>query len=158
VTTNDAALLNLNKTRTLAWMMAAAEAMQEVEAVGGVGRGEVHANIACDGCQMSPIVGARWKCRVCADLDLCDACHTAFAVAGNTVHTAGHVFCCQEAAVPMDAERLAQVLTDYHRMGECEKVIDLHDEIYTVAAQAQPQLASKHAHQHTNLPAQQGTT
>jgi len=29
----------------------------------------------CDGCQVSPIVGARWQCTVCADFDYCDTCY-----------------------------------------------------------------------------------
>jgi hypothetical protein len=33
---------------------------------------EVHKNVTCDGCELSPILGARWKCSVCADYDLCD--------------------------------------------------------------------------------------
>jgi len=34
----------------------------------------VHSHIACDGCQMFPLVGTRFKCMVCADFDLCMAC------------------------------------------------------------------------------------
>jgi uncharacterized CHY-type Zn-finger protein len=38
----------------------------------------LRSNAVCDGCQMCPIVGARWKCSVCADFDFCDACHSEF--------------------------------------------------------------------------------
>merc|ERR1711963_874828 len=31
----------------------------------------VHAVIVCDGCEMTPIKGTRYKCLVCADFDLC---------------------------------------------------------------------------------------
>ena len=62
-----------------------------VEIVCGSGDGdEVHAGVTCDECNMSPIVGTRWKCCMCADFDFCNACHTAFAVQGNTsIHIAG---------------------------------------------------------------------
>jgi len=34
----------------------------------------VHDGVTCDGCQVSPIVGIRYKCFVCRDFDLCAAC------------------------------------------------------------------------------------
>jgi hypothetical protein len=34
----------------------------------------VHSNIKCDGCGQHPIYGARYKCTVCHDFDLCSAC------------------------------------------------------------------------------------
>ena len=34
----------------------------------------IHHNIACDGCNVSPIVGNRFKCVACPDFDLCEAC------------------------------------------------------------------------------------
>merc|ERR1712198_163869 len=34
----------------------------------------VHAGIVCDGCEMTPIKGTRFKCLVCADFDLCALC------------------------------------------------------------------------------------
>lgn len=39
----------------------------------------VHTGIVCDGCEISPIVGTRYKCAVRSDFDLCEACE---AVAG----------------------------------------------------------------------------
>jgi len=44
----------------------------------------VHHGITCDGCQLSPIRGVRFKCRTCPDYDLCEACE-----AKNT-HPADH--------------------------------------------------------------------
>jgi len=35
---------------------------------------EVHQNIACDGCNVSPIVGVRYKCSVCKNFDFCAMC------------------------------------------------------------------------------------
>ncbi|CAD8101182.1 unnamed protein product [Paramecium primaurelia] len=34
----------------------------------------VHEKVACDGCEMFPIVGTRYKCAVCKDFDLCEKC------------------------------------------------------------------------------------
>jgi hypothetical protein len=34
----------------------------------------VHHGVICDGCQATPIVGMRYKCTVCPDFDLCEAC------------------------------------------------------------------------------------
>merc|ERR1712173_119020 len=36
----------------------------------------VHAEIVCDGCEMTPIKGTRYKCLVCADFDLCALCES----------------------------------------------------------------------------------
>jgi len=44
----------------------------------------VHHGITCDGCQMSPITGIRFKCRVCPDYDLCESCEA------KNVHPADH--------------------------------------------------------------------
>ena len=35
----------------------------------------IHPNIICDGCQMRPLVGKRYKCKVCPDFDFCEECY-----------------------------------------------------------------------------------
>jgi len=46
--------------------------LAESPAGAATGDSEVHENVRCDGCELSPIRGAQWKCSVCADYDLCD--------------------------------------------------------------------------------------
>jgi hypothetical protein len=40
-----------------------------------------HIDITCDGCDIEPIVGKRFKCRVCEDRDLCENCMRALVTA-----------------------------------------------------------------------------
>eukprot|EP00047_Mylnosiga_fluctuans_P010567 m.16909 g.16909 ORF g.16909 m.16909 type:complete len:332 (+) comp3190_c0_seq1:7-1002(+) len=37
-----------------------------------------HAFVTCDGCEMEPIVGPRYRCQDCPDYDLCEDCYRAF--------------------------------------------------------------------------------
>lgn len=34
----------------------------------------IHEGIECDGCLQLPIIGVRYKCKNCADFDLCSKC------------------------------------------------------------------------------------
>ena len=36
---------------------------------------DVHEGIKCDGCEMNPIRGLRFKCLDCPDFDLCEECY-----------------------------------------------------------------------------------
>ena len=38
----------------------------------------IHYGYICDGCQMEPIIGNRYKCTICDDFDYCDACEEKF--------------------------------------------------------------------------------
>jgi len=71
---------------------AASQAAPEAAAARlATGAHEVHEMVTCDGCGLSPIRGARWKCRVCGDFDLCDVCHSQFRATGQ-YHIHGHEF------------------------------------------------------------------
>jgi uncharacterized protein affecting Mg2+/Co2+ transport len=62
-----------------------AEVKAEVESMLGVGE-VVHHNIICDGCNMTPIKGVRYKCTTCSDFDLCEACEA------KGEHPSDHIF------------------------------------------------------------------
>jgi hypothetical protein len=48
----------------------------------------VHTSVQCDGCEMFPVVGARYKCAVCKDYDVCAECYA------EGVHSENaHPFC-----------------------------------------------------------------
>lgn len=36
---------------------------------------ELHSGYKCDGCEIEPIVGTRWHCTECEELDFCEACY-----------------------------------------------------------------------------------
>ena len=38
----------------------------------------IHHGCICNGCQMKPIIGNRYKCTICDDFDYCDACEEKF--------------------------------------------------------------------------------
>ena len=40
-----------------------------------VGGASIHDNVRCDACNMSPLVGKRYKCAVCKDYDVCEKCY-----------------------------------------------------------------------------------
>jgi hypothetical protein len=52
-------------------------AAAEPVATGFPSSDEVHEHVRCDGCGMCPIIGARFKCTVREDFDLCEACEAA---------------------------------------------------------------------------------
>ena len=45
------------------------------------GRRVEHVDVTCDGCEVEPIVGARYRCDTCEDRDLCGRCYRALCAA-----------------------------------------------------------------------------
>lgn len=60
----------------------------------------VHHQVVCDGCGVSPLVGARYKCKTCPDYDLCGACYGR----KHEIH-AQHEFDCHVEGLHSDAWR-----------------------------------------------------
>ena len=44
-----------------------------------------HRGITCDGCGTAPIIGYRYRCRKCANHDVCEACYERWAGGNGTV-------------------------------------------------------------------------
>merc|ERR1711874_695682 len=72
------------------------QAVQETAgAAGGDDAEIVHHGVTCDGCNMHPITGPRYKCLVRDDYDLCGRCEAAGLHLGNNmmkITTPGNVF------------------------------------------------------------------
>ncbi|XP_076086904.1 E3 ubiquitin-protein ligase MIB2-like [Mytilus galloprovincialis] len=48
--------------------------------------GVIHPYVKCDGCDVYPLRGIRWKCKICGDYDLCTDCYM------NNEHDRSHIF------------------------------------------------------------------
>jgi len=46
------------------------------QALGSGEKEVIHQNVVCDGCNVTPIVGKRFKCTECKDFDFCEKCHS----------------------------------------------------------------------------------
>ncbi len=81
-------------------------------------KGKQHVGVGCDGCQQAPIVGKRWKCRVCSNYDLCSEC------LGRAVHAeVKHDF--REVSTKEDMEVAATKLKGQLFDDEAKKVIEV---------------------------------
>ncbi|CAF1521422.1 unnamed protein product, partial [Rotaria sordida] len=54
----------------------------------------IHPNVACDGCDMSPIKGDRYKCLFCPNVDFCQPCHSASRANNDPNHLYNHPLLC----------------------------------------------------------------
>mgnify|MGYP003958564523 FL=1 len=52
---------------------------------------EVHFGVVCDGCDATPIIGSRYKCKECDDFDYCSTCYNKWE-SNPSEHFIGHTF------------------------------------------------------------------
>jgi len=70
---------------------------------------EIHFNIICDGCKVTPLRGNRYKCKVCKDFDFCEECYK------KQKESHGHDF--RIIAHPVCRNRLGHPNTKYCQRG-----------------------------------------
>ena len=66
---------------------------------------EIHFNIVCDGCKVTPLRGNRYKCKKCKDFDFCENCYQ------KNKESHGHEFKIIEK--PANTRRLGHKNTKY---------------------------------------------
>ncbi|CAF1128092.1 unnamed protein product [Adineta steineri] len=54
----------------------------------------IHSNVTCDGCDMSPIKGDRYKCLFCIDVDFCQSCKSTSITRNEPNHSYNHPLLC----------------------------------------------------------------
>ncbi|CAF3451213.1 unnamed protein product [Rotaria sp. Silwood1] len=54
----------------------------------------IHSNVICDGCDMSPIKGDRYRCLFCPDIDFCESCKSASRTNYESNHQYNHPLLC----------------------------------------------------------------
>jgi hypothetical protein len=54
----------------------------------------IHEKVTCDGCDMSPIKGDRYKCLFCSDVDFCQICKSTSRTKHEKNHSYNHPLLC----------------------------------------------------------------
>merc|ERR1711936_1115066 len=123
------------------------KAVQETAgAAGGDDAEIVHHGVTCDGCNMHPITGPRYKCLVRDDYDLCGRCEAAGLHLGNNmmkITTPGNVF----------PHRLFKRIQRLKKKDDEKKKDEKHEKTHEEAVKA-AQEASKEAHEQAHSAAQ----
>ncbi|CAF3230743.1 unnamed protein product [Rotaria socialis] len=55
---------------------------------------KIHQQVICDGCGMLPIIGDRYTCLFCSNIDFCQSCHSASRTNHDTNHHYNHPLLC----------------------------------------------------------------
>ncbi|CAF1321913.1 unnamed protein product [Rotaria magnacalcarata] len=55
---------------------------------------KIHQQVTCDGCSMLPIIGDRYTCLFCSNIDFCQSCHSASRTNHGTNHHYNHPLLC----------------------------------------------------------------
>ena len=76
----------------------------------------IHKNINCDGCGMKPIVGVRYKCKVCKNFDFCQNCFDLY----KEKH--GHEF--EKIEVPIEAEGIPGIISLFFMLTQIRKELE----------------------------------
>ena len=76
----------------------------------------IHKNINCDGCGMKPIVGVRFKCKVCKNFDFCQNCFDLY----KEKH--GHEF--EKIEVPIEAEGIPGIISLFFMLTQIRKELE----------------------------------
>ncbi|CAF3261201.1 unnamed protein product [Rotaria sp. Silwood2] len=67
---------------------------QNIKTHGQNSNTNIHQNITCDGCDISPIKGIRYKCLFCPDIDFCQSCHSASRAYNDLNNSYNHPLLC----------------------------------------------------------------
>lgn len=75
-----------------------------------------HPNVSCDGCSQSPIVGDRYKCMFCPNLDFCENCQSS----SSHLHDSQHpLICVRDSSLYASAIQLQNTSGWIHSNSQC---------------------------------------
>ena len=72
---NDMNQKTINTTKELSQKFKAINPFNRINQINKNEGLEIHYNVKCQGCQMNPIKGIRYKCRDCKNCDFCESCY-----------------------------------------------------------------------------------
>ncbi|CAF2138506.1 unnamed protein product [Rotaria magnacalcarata] len=84
----------------------------------------IHLNVTCDGCEMSPIKGDRYKCLFCPDVDFCQSCQSVSRTNHDPNHQYNHPLLCiknsDEYSKSVYLHNRSQII---HRESQCNSCL-----------------------------------